>query len=173
MIDKEEIEYSLTWAQAFFKFGYASPDSFANLQFLEIFAYGRHTVGRSELELTKKQQEYMPTILQYIATYILATQMDTALEKLLGTDRFKDQNESIRNAAIIVRMLRNSFTHNPFDPKWLIEQKHRNRELDVNNIITFNTNGLNGTSITRDHYGGPLCLLQLSQYLLEYVRAHT
>ena len=52
MAKKEDLIYNLTCAQAFFKFGFAHPDSFSDLQFLDIFAYGRHTATKEELELT-------------------------------------------------------------------------------------------------------------------------
>jgi len=148
MAKKEELIYNLTWTKAFFKFGFAHLDSLSDLQFLDIFAYGRHTATKEELELTEEQQNYMPTILQHVSAYILVTQMDTALQKTIP-DRFNCQKESLKNAAWICRLLRNAFTHNPFNSTWIIYNECKNKNYVVNDIISLDTAALHEQPVTR------------------------
>ena len=92
MAKKEELIYNLTWTKAFFKFGFAHLDSLSDLQFLDIFAYGRHTATKEELELTEEQQNYMPTILQHVSAYILLHRRTQLYKKPYQTDSIVKMN---------------------------------------------------------------------------------
>ena len=70
-------------------------------------------------------------LIPHCAFYIMAVQMDTILEDIFKKERFKHSNNDIRNASIIISMIRNAFAHNPLYPKWLIPREY------INNIFIF------------------------------------
>lgn len=125
----------------------------------------RHTADANKLKLTREEEGFRSTLLEHVATYTLAVQIDTALETLVPK-RFESADQMLRSAAWIARLGRNAFAHNPFAPKWRIG-KCKNKKFAVRNIISLDTSGLNGEYVARDHYGGPLALLKLSEFVRE------
>ncbi len=155
---------SLESAQIFFKFAFGiQPWSKIDFIYYDKFIWGGHIATKKELKLSKQNEQRAVALLHHIAIYLLATQIDTILE---GTyrNRFKHRNRNIRSASWVARLIRNSFTHNPFSPRWLID---RNAEdsISVKNIIKFDTKNLSGKFVEWSHFGGPIALLRLSEFI--------
>lgn len=106
-------------------------------------------------------------LLHHVAIYLLANQIDTFLQNLYK-DRFNHSNPDIKSAAWIARLIRNSFSHNPFYPVWLIDRDAKNKIFSVKNILQLDTTNLNGKFLDRSHYGGPLALLLLSNFVKKH-----
>ena len=125
---------------------------------------GGHTANEKDLKLTKKEENLSVALLHRVATYILVLQIDTVLQHKFQ-DRFNHKDSNIRSASWIARLIRNAFSHNPFYPQWEFYSECMNKQYGVGEIISLNTSGLNGKPVDRMHYGGPLALLQLSEYV--------
>ena len=95
-------------------------------------------------------------------------QFKLALESAVP-DRFKHLNDDFRNAAWIARLIRNAFAHAPFNPSWQFYPECRNRVFEVRDTIRLDTAGIEGAFVERRHYGGPLAVLRLSQFVRERV----
>ena len=81
-------------------------------------------------------------------------------------NRFNHRNDGIRNASLILRQIRNAFAHDPLNPTWDIRQPEAmNKILVVKDIIKLDTKEINGKRIQRLHYGGPLAILKLSEFI--------
>lgn len=155
----------LKYSEIFFKFAFAihQPIHF-KLMYLSQFSWGKHTASKKDLKLTKKEENLSVALLHHVATYILALQIDTVLQDKFQ-DRFNHKNNDIRSAAWIARLIRNAFSHNPFYPRWEFYSECMNKQYAVSKIISLDTSKLHGKEVDRMHYGGPLALLRLSEYV--------
>jgi len=133
-----------------------------------VWTHGKHEVRYEEIALTNKEADIAAFYLQRCATYIMATQVHEALKKLFPNPKIQPQPE-IQAAYQISRMIRNAFAHNIFDPIWSIDNDCRNRVFEISGIIKFDTSSLDGKRFDWRHYGGPLALLKLSQFVREKI----
>lgn len=99
----------------------------------------------------------------------MAVQIDTALERKFGTQRFDNSDEEIRSACSIARLVRNAFAHDPFGPVWEFPPKFANQRYEVRGILLLNTAGLEKQPVSRRDYGGPLALLRFLQFATQLV----
>jgi len=131
-----------------------------------VYTYGQHTVDHSEFELSADQEDFASSALLHCATYLMAVQLDTALDTAVGTKRFQHRDVSIQAASCIVRSIRNAFAHDPFNPVWDIRQPDcQDRVFEIADVIRLDTTGLSGKKVAWQHYGGPLALFRLSQHI--------
>jgi hypothetical protein len=151
-------------AQILFKFSLGISATRPELGYLQSFASYRHTANGDELQLTREDEFAAASFLEHVATYVLAVQIDTVLETAYP-DRFQSTDQIVRSTSAIARLIRNAFAHNPFAPKWIIDRKFLNKEFVVPDVTSLDTTGLNGQYVDRAHYGGPLALLKLSEFV--------
>jgi hypothetical protein len=154
----------LKQAQMLFKLSLGFSATLPQLGYLTSFASYSHTAHYNELELTREEERIGSSLLEHVATYTLAVQIDTALGALYPA-RFESSDQSLRSAAWIARLIRNSFAHNPFAPEWKTYSECDNKQFGVPGVISLDTTALNGTYVDREHYGGPLALLRLSHFV--------
>jgi hypothetical protein len=134
------------------------------LKYLGQFSYGKHSMAAKELSLTAEEEKMAAIIVEHSATYLMAVQLDEILEKLFP-NRFEHSDRKVQDGARIVRLIRNAYAHDPLSPTWLkIPASWRNRILTVEDIISLDTNNLEGKKLERMDYGGPISLLRLLQY---------
>jgi hypothetical protein len=81
-------------------------------------------------------------------------------------------NNSTRSAYQIARLIRNSFTHAPFSPTWSVDPDCRNQLFTIPDIITLDTTQLHGLAFDWRHYGGPLALFRMSQFVRTQILGH-
>jgi hypothetical protein len=117
-----------------------------------------------ELALEKKQEELASTLLAHSATYLLAVQLDKFLDKVVS-QALRESDQELASAWRISHLIRNAFAHDPLAPTWDIKQNLRNQLFRVRDIISLDTTELHGKPVLRHHYGGPLALLRLVQYI--------
>lgn len=153
-------------AQILFKFSHGISATSPELGYLASFANYRHTVTQEDLKLTREEEFVAASLFEHVATYILAIQIDTALEALYP-NRLESADELIRSASSIARLIRTAFAHNPFAPQWKIDRPLSNKQLTVPDIISLDTRGLKGKNVEQRHYGGSLSLLKLSELVLD------
>ncbi|MBI4093310.1 MAG: hypothetical protein HY420_05285 [Candidatus Kerfeldbacteria bacterium] len=159
--DKQLLKY----AEVFFKLSFAIHSTGSTkLEYLDTFSWGKHVLSKKDLKLTKKQEELGIALLHHVATYTLASQIDTTLQNLYK-NRFKHRRKVVRNASWIARLVRNAFAHNPFYPQWIIQPEAKNSVFEVEDIIKIKTSNLDGKFVSRHDYGGPLALLSLSEFV--------
>lgn len=164
--DKTTNRRLLSEAQIFFKFSFGfGAHNPPKLIYYEQFSWGKHLLGKKDIQLTKKQERWSIAILHHVATNLMVAQMDSVLENHYGKKRFEHINQDIKSAAWIVRLIRNAFTHNPFNPIWLIDRRANNTIYEISEIIKLDTNNLNNRPVSRHDYGGPLALLVLSNFI--------
>lgn len=135
-----------------------------HLNYLSTFSYGKHVIKERELMLTKENEKQASTLLVHSATYLLIVQLDKFLDKVLP-ETLKQNDADLNCAWRISHLVRNAFAHDPFAPIWTVSKRDRNRTYRVGNIISLDTSGLEGKPVLREHYGGPLALLKLVQYI--------
>lgn len=128
------------------------------------WAHGKHKVKYKEIALRKDQADYAAWHLHNSATFLMAVAIKDAI-KTVVTDPKNHSNASIRNSYQISRLIRNAFAHSPFRPVWSIDQDCQDSIFKVKDIITLDTKGLHGTPFNWRHYGGPLAILRLSQFV--------
>jgi len=160
----------LKYSEIFFKFAFAihQPIHF-KLMYLSQFSWGKHIANEKDLKLTKKEENLSVSLLHHVATYILALQVDRVLQDKFQ-DRFNHKDDNIRSASWIARLIRNAFSHNPFYPEWEFYTECLNKKYEVIDVISLDTTGLNGKYVERIHYGGPLALLRLSEYVRKLLK---
>lgn len=152
---------ALANAMLHWKFAFGITATRPEIQCLSHFSFGEHSVGYQEICLSPKEQELAFSALEHTSTFLCVNQTHAVLDKFdepsEGSDEF--------NAFHISRLLRNSFAHDPFSPVWLFGEKWENRFLEVPGVIAVDTGGLRGQRVVRAHYGGPLAILRLTQYV--------
>ena len=62
-------------------------------------------------------------------------------------------------------MIRNAFSHAPFNPVWRIDADCREKSFEVRGCITLRTDGIDGSRFDWRHYGGPLAVLALAKFV--------
>jgi hypothetical protein len=128
------------------------------------WVHGKHRVKYNEVALRYDQADYAAWHLQESATFLMMTEIKNAIVAVVpSVQNHSDKN--ITNAFQIARFIRNAFTHHPFKPVWSIERKYQNKKFIVTDIIELDTTDLNAKSFDWRHYGGPLALLKLSNYV--------
>jgi hypothetical protein len=163
-------------AQDFFRFAYlvGSPISFGlKFDILEpplIHSWGRHYLDRGELQLDPDNFALCGTVLERLAYRLLAMELDAALrEALKGDDRLNHKDDFVRNASTVIRLIRNTVAHNVLEPVWKIDRKLQNRKFSIDEILTFDTAGLNGKLLKRLDFGGPIALFLGSLSVLRFI----
>ena len=164
-------------AQDFFRFAYliGSPISFGlPVQFPEppaVRVWGEHSFSPEEAKLDPDAFGLCGAILERLAYRLLAMELDSALAAVHGKDRFNHADAFIRDASIVVNLIRVAVAHNALDPIWLIDRKMRKRihrywrngRTTIDGVLTFDTTDLNGEQLKRLDFGGPLALFRLSE----------
>jgi hypothetical protein len=128
------------------------------------WSHGRHVVAYPEVGLRQDQADFAACYLHRSATYLMAVAMRDAIAETVA-DPKNSTDAGTRNAYQIARFVRNAFAHNPFDPVWSIDANCQGQVFEVPDIVRLDTTGLNGTRFDWYHYGGPLALLKLCQYV--------
>lgn len=128
------------------------------------WTYGKHTVQYNEVALRKDQATYASTYLHRSATFLMAVAIKDVIKSIIHNPK-NHSDANIRNTYQIARLIRNAFTHGPFHPTWSIDPDCQNVIFEVKDIIALNTKGLQGTPFDWRHYGGPLALLKLCQFV--------
>ncbi|MDR3676235.1 MAG: hypothetical protein P4N24_12150 [Acidobacteriota bacterium] len=126
--------------------------------------HGKHRVTYEEIALRPVQADYAAYFLRRSATFLMAVAMKDAIRATVN-DPKNSNNPDVRSAYQIARMIRNAFAHAPMLPTWSIDKDCRDRLFEIPNIIALNTKGLNGIPFDWRHYGGPLALFRLSQFV--------
>jgi hypothetical protein len=134
-----------------------------------VWSHGNHTVKGEEIELTYEECEIAASYLYKSAIFLMSNQIRNALIDLFPNPK-NHTDENIRNSYQISRTIRNAFSHNPLYPIWSIDKDCSNKVYEVNSIIRFDTTNLNGKKFEWQHYGGPLAIYKLSNYVKKRVK---
>jgi hypothetical protein len=99
---------------------------------------------------------------------LLAVEMDSALKSAVE-ERLDHDNPQVRDASVVVWQLRNAFAHDPLNPVWRVSDPKYHRTYHVPPLATLDLKILNGQSVQRRHFGGPLALLKLADLTLAII----
>jgi hypothetical protein len=130
-----------------------------------VWTHGQHQVTYEEIALTLEGADFAAMLLKRAATYLMAVQIQEALTALANNDARNHTNADVRSSFEIARLIRNGFAHHPLQPKWMIDPPCRNQVYSVDKIIELDTTHLDGEGFDWRHYGGPLALLRLSEFV--------
>ncbi len=119
--------------------------------------------GQPDMRLTKEEEDEASAALENSAVYLAACQLDAVLEEKLP-DRFEHPDHDIRAACSVVRLLKESFAANPFDPVWKFPDEWKGKLLTFEDFSFFPPE-LDGRPVRRRDYGGPLTLLRLIEFV--------
>jgi hypothetical protein len=128
------------------------------------WSHGKHLVHYSEIALSQEDADYAACFLQRSCTFLMAVAIKDAIKAAVINPK-QCSDVRIRTAYQIARMIRNAFTHAPFYPVWSIDSDCRDQAFEIENIIALDTRGLNSQPFDWRHYGGPLAILRLSQFV--------
>ncbi|MEY2485958.1 MAG: hypothetical protein QOH39_1606 [Verrucomicrobiota bacterium] len=128
------------------------------------WSHGKHRVRYDEIALSQEDADYAAWSLHRSATFLIAVAIKNAIRAAVA-DPKTDNDADVRYAYQIARLIRNAFAHAPFDPVWSIDADCRNRVFAVGDIIRLDTVNLHDQHFDWRHYGGPLALLRLSQFV--------
>jgi len=125
---------------------------------------GKHVVCYSEIALSPDEADFAAWNLQRSATFLMASAI---LEAIRGTipNPKSHADDQVVNAYQIARMIRNAFSHSPFNPVWSIDQNCRDRQFEIEGVIRLDCRALDGKPFHWRHYGGPLAILILSRFV--------
>ncbi len=128
------------------------------------WSHGKHTVNYSEVALSREDADFAAWNLQRSATFLMAS---AVLYTIKGTfqDPESHPNEQVVSAYQIARMIRNAFSHSPFNPVWRIDKDCHNKQFEIKGVIRLDCTNLHGKAFDWHHYGGPLALLALSRFV--------
>jgi hypothetical protein len=132
------------------------------------WSQGRHVVNYSAMALSSDEADFAAWNLQRSATFLMAAAVLGAIRGTLQNPR-SDSDDRIVNAYQIARMIRNAFSHGPFDPVWRIDKDCRNKEFEIQNVIRLDCRDLDGKPFDWRHYGGPLAILSLSKFVRQNI----
>jgi hypothetical protein len=136
------------------------------------WTHGQHSVNYEEIALRHDQAEYAACFLQRSATFLLAVSVKDAILGVVK-DPQSCSDPDVRAAFQIARLIRNAFTHGPFQPVWSIDPPCRDQVFSIPGVITLDTKGLQDIPFDWRHYGGPLALLRLCRFVRERVLKDT
>ena len=167
---KKESKIKLDHAELFYKFSLAASShilhSDVKLSYYGAFSFGKHVLTKKELQLNKSEEKTGARILEFVGTYMMILQLNKVLEDEWGKrKRLQNKDKDIQNISQVVRLIRNAFAHDPFKPMWKIDYSTKNKEFKIPRILTLKTQDLHGKRLDRMHYGGPLALLRLLQFV--------
>jgi hypothetical protein len=128
------------------------------------WSHGKHSVRYDEIALSEDDTDYAAWSMHRSATFLMAVAMKDAI-RVAVHDPKTESNTDVQSAYQIARLIRNAFAHAPFDPVWSLDVDCRDRVFVVREIIQLDTTGLHGQRFDWRHYGGPLALLRLSQFV--------
>lgn len=166
-IDLERQRLLLANAIAHWKLVFGITATRPSIEYLSLFSFGAHSAGGSELSLQPHEEKAAFSALEHTATFLCVNQGHAVLEKLSHLN----SDTAVHSAFHIARLLRNSFAHDPFEPKWLFGSTLDNTVLELPSVIRIDTTGLRGLPVVRAHYGGPLAILRLTQFVDSLVAA--
>jgi hypothetical protein len=92
-----------------------------------------------------------------LAFYSSAIATDQILCDVFGGTYLKDSDQSRKGIRVLVRLLRNAFSHNPWYPKWKISRDQRQIfpiKLDDGSYFNFDATKLHGSGIQPIQIGG-------------------
>lgn len=141
-----------------------------------VWVHGQHQVTHEEVELTDEGADLAAMLLQRAATFLMAIQIQEALTDFANNDARNHPDPNVRAAFEIARLIRNGFTHQPLHPMWSIDPPCRNKVYSVAKAIGFgstksvkvielDTSSLDGKDFDWRHYGGPLAILHLCEFV--------
>lgn len=128
------------------------------------WSHGKHVVRYGEVALSEDDAECAACYLQRSATFLMAVAMKDAIRVALP-DPKTHSDPDVRCAYQISRLIRNAFAHAPFHPVWSIDPDCRDQTFTVRDIVKLDTTGLHGQPFDWRHYGGPLAILRLSEFV--------
>lgn len=128
------------------------------------WSHGKHQVNYSEIALGQEEADFAAWNLQRSGTFLMAS---AALEAIKATTQNPKTHADSRiaNAYQIARMIRNAFSHSPFNPIWRIDRDCRDRDFEVPGVIRLDCTGLDGKPFDWRDYGGPLAILRLAWFV--------
>jgi hypothetical protein len=135
------------------------------------WVHGEHGVSYAEVALRPDQADFAAWSLHRASTFLMAVAMKDAI-RFAVYDPKNDPDDDIRYAYQISRLIRNAFAHAPFDPKWSIDPDCRDKVFAVRDILRLDTTGLQDQPFDWRHYGGPLAMLRLSQFVRVEILKH-
>jgi hypothetical protein len=135
------------------------------------WSHGQHLVTYEEIALRPDQADYAAFFLQRSATLMMAVATRDAIVAAVP-DPKSSVDPNVRSAYQIARLVRNAFAHGPLSPKWSIDPDCRDQVFSVTDVVSLNTRGLQGLPFDWRHYGGPLALFRLSQFVRTRILGH-
>lgn len=128
------------------------------------WTHGEHSSFYGETALRQDQADYAAHFLQRSATYLLAVTVKDAIRAVVS-DPKASLDSDVRAAYQIARLIRNAFVHAPFSRVWSIDPDCRNTQFEIEDVIRLDTTDLHGKAFDWHHYGGPLALYRLAQFV--------
>jgi hypothetical protein len=128
------------------------------------WSHGKHVVTYAEVAISEEDADCAAYFLHRSATFLMAVAMKDAIRAAVSDPKHHSDSE-IRSAYQISRLIRNAFAHAPFAPVWSIDPDCRNQVYAVRDLIRLDTTGLQDQQFDWRHYGGPLAVLRLSEFV--------
>ncbi len=107
------------------------------------WTHGQHSVKYEEIALRQDQADYAACFLHRSATFLMAVAIKDAIRAVVP-DPKNSPDAAIRGAYQVARLVRNAFTHAPFEPTWSIDPDCRDTVFSVPDVVTLDTTGARG-----------------------------
>jgi hypothetical protein len=128
------------------------------------WSHGKHSISYSEIAISQDESIFAAWTLQHSTTFLMASAALNAIRAMFENPKSSNSSDVV-NAYQIARIIRNAFSHSPFDPIWHIDEDCREKKFELPNVIQLDCNNLDGKPFDWHHYGGPLALLGLSRFV--------
>ncbi len=126
-------------------------------------------------QLNKFDESRAVKIIEKQAIYMLAVYVNQVFERCFGKlktrKKYFEQERDIVKILDIFRFIRNAFTHDPVNPKWIFgDPNDKNKEFVIDSNFKINTGELEGKSVMSSDFNGGLNLLNLTDLLIEKIK---
>lgn len=128
------------------------------------WTHAKQSVKYEEVALRHDQADFAACFLHRSATYLMAVAIKDAI-RAVEPDPKNSTDSAVRAAYQISRLVRNAFAHGPFSPKWSIDPDCQGLVFAIPDVIRLDTTGIDGKEFDWHHYGGPLALFRLCQFV--------
>ncbi len=105
------------------------------------WTHGKHHVHYNEIALRQDQADFAAWSLHRATTFLMAVAIKDAIKDVID-DPKNHPEQNVRSAYQISRLIRNAFTHAPFNPIWSIDPDCWNKMFSVDDLISLDTIGL-------------------------------
>ncbi len=125
--------------------------------------WGKHALSQEEVTLSPNDISAVAPLVEHAALLTIAIEVDSVIKERFGNHTTYEPR--LNQTAWFFRSLRNAYSHEPLDPKWVWNSKCCPDILEIPNLLTLPIKELHERSVLREHYHGPAGMFRLVEHV--------